>query len=337
MSSPVPIAILMATYNGARYVEEQVASLQAQTRRDWQLYICDDGSTDDTLKVLARIVDSDERISMLDDPVKNKGVGDRFCWMLEQTRNQHEIFFFCDQDDVWLPEKIDRTARTIESSDRQVPLLVHCDLIIVDESLKIVRKSHFAHAGFSSRPYRIDELVAKTHILGCALAFNKALAAIALPMPKMPSPEILMAHDWWLTLVASLRGKIVTIPEGLIYYRQHGRNVFGAGPGGNRRWHLLSLSFVMERFSRKASFSRYAFEFVHPLPRLENLRRIYGGLERPTGLLTKGRRRDLLEYIFRYRIFSQDPLTTMILISDALRRGSRAHGDAGSESSVQEN
>ena len=173
MSSPVPIAILMATYNGARYVEEQVASLQAQTRRDWKLYICDDGSTDDTPNVLTRIVGGDERISLLDDPVKNKGVGDRFCWMLEQTKDRHDIFFFCDQDDVWLPEKIDRTARIIESSDSQIPLLVHCDLIIVNESLEVTRNSHFAHAGFNSRPYRIDELVAKTHILGCASAFQQ--------------------------------------------------------------------------------------------------------------------------------------------------------------------
>ena len=157
------------------------------------------------------------------------------------------------------------------------------------------------------------------------MLFNKALAAIALPMPKMPSPEILMAHDWWLTLVASLRGKIVTIPDGLIYYRQHGRNVFGAGPGGNRRWHLLSPAFISERFSKAASYSRYAFEFVHPLPRLESLQRIYGGLERPTALLTKGRRRDLLEHIFRYRVFSQDLVTTLILTSDVLRFGSRKH------------
>ena len=234
MNDDRPIAILMATYNGSKYLAEQIRSLQAQTRQDWCLYICDDGSTDDTPSLLQRVAAGDGRIVVLEDPVRNRGAAARFGWLLEQTRERHQIFFFCDQDDVWLPGKIEILAKVLDEADPATPTLVHCDLLVVDQSLQLIKPSLYDHLELRFPHQRVHQLALRNSVTGCACAFNRALADIALPM-MIPNDEMVI-HDWWLALVASQCGQIITLPDALILYRQHAHNTLGMGTGSKRRW-----------------------------------------------------------------------------------------------------
>ena len=319
MNEPSPIVILMATYNGCKYLEEQIRSLQTQTCEDWCLYISDDGSTDHTSVLLQQAAAGDRRIVVLEDPVRHRGAAGRFCWLLEQTRQRHQIFFFCDQDDVWLPDKMKTMVRILEQGDVAVPTLVHCDLVVVDQSLQMIKPSLYGHLELRFPHDRPDQLALLNSVTGCACAFNRALADIALPMITEDSCVI---HDWWLALVASQCGRIITLPEAMVLYRQHSNNVLGMGKIGKRRWSKLSRAFLMERFSAEDSKGRMTVFFYETLRRMAFLHERYGKHEkmsRSLALLSRGRRGDLIEFMIRYRVLSQSPLSSLILLSDVLR------------------
>ena len=310
------------TYNGADYLAEQVASLQAQTRRDWKLYICDDGSADDTPALLKQLAATDSRLVVLDDRVKGRGACGRFLWLLEQTRESHEIFFLCDQDDVWHPEKVERMARLIEETKTDRPLLVHCDLAVVDQHLKEMHASFFSKMRIDLRRRSTQRLAANNTVTGCACAFNKSLADKALPMPDF---GIYMMHDWWLALVASYCGRILTIPDILVLYRQHGRNTVGAGDTVPRNWRTLRLGDAATWLSTKACHERMRLWFGDSLWRLQALQERFGGLDSTIQLLAPSSRRGLLFFMVRHRSRYQSPLVTLMMTADILRNSTFYH------------
>ena len=328
MNGSTVIAILMATYNGAEYLAEQIASLQAQTRRDWKLYICDDGSSDGTPALLQHLTGEEPRIVVIDDPVKNRGACGRFLWLLEQTRSDHQLFFFCDQDDVWYPEKIERMASVFEKAPAGEPLLVHCDLAIVDQDLNPIKGSYLTERNVNVKRSEVrqrstEELAIYNTVTGCACALNKALADLALPLPEAETgaaKDALMMHDWWLALVASHRGRIVTMPDVLVAYRQHGSNVVGAGKIHD--WnHLLDRFYAVDRLSRKASHERLGRLLTkEPLWRLQALQKKFGSCDHSVSLLARARRLDLFRFMLVYCLFRQ-PLTMTLLTSfDIVRK-----------------
>jgi rhamnosyltransferase len=223
-----PFAVVLAAYNGAAHIEDQVESIRAQTAARWRLYVRDDGSCDGTQALLAACAARDPRIEFLPSDGLNLGPPASFGLLLQRALDCGERYvFLSDQDDVWLPDKCARmlaALRAIEVADgAEKPLLLHSDLRVVDEDLTVIHESFTTllriDAGEEMRGLR--ELFGNS-VTGCATLVNAALLRCALPMPQVAM------HDWWLGLCAAAFGRIEFLPEPSVLYRQHGRNVVGA-------------------------------------------------------------------------------------------------------------
>lgn len=233
------VVIAMATYNGGRFIEEQIQSIQAQSYSDWVLYVRDDGSRDDTVQKVLQIEREDHRVKLVRDELGNQGPIGNFSTLMEFALERNaDYVFFADQDDVWHAEKIATMLAGMQelelTHDVQTPLLVHCDLAVVNEVLQPIAKSFVQFSRLSPTTADLGVLLCQNQVTGCACLMNRALLELACPVP----PNVLM-HDWWLALLASSVGKIGFIPKPLVQYRQHGGNVLGAVSFGRRVKQLL--------------------------------------------------------------------------------------------------
>lgn len=222
------VDILLATFNGARFLAEQLQSIEAQTHGNWQLIVRDDDSSDETLAILERFARRHSgQVHILRDGRGRLGVRGNFEALLEASDSPY--FMFCDQDDVWLPEKIGWLLHSLlgleERQGSGVPLLVHSDLIIVDETLRPLHKSYWRYARLidSSARRPPARLMLRNYVTGCALIGNAALRRAALPFPREAR-----IHDWWMALVAAVLGEIAEHEAPTVLYRQHQRNELGA-------------------------------------------------------------------------------------------------------------
>jgi len=225
----------LATYNGERYLREQVNSIQRQTVEDWTLLVRDDASSDGTCELLRELAESDRRIVLIDTEAKGPGgaVQNFGRLMQEGLESGGQIFFFCDQDDVWEPEKLQRQLQAFPADGREPePLLVHSDLSVVTGDLQPIAPSLCRYMALDV--YAADlcnALLTRNFVTGCAMACNRRLLERALPLPGQA-----IMHDWWLALVAAVSGSIVFIDRPLLRYRQHSSNAVGAVGF----WRLLS-------------------------------------------------------------------------------------------------
>lgn len=200
------ISVCLATYNGAQFIEEQVHSVLAQLSKTDELIIADDGSTDDTVsKILAL---NDSRVSLLKSD-GNIGIIKNFERVLLAAKGEH--IFLCDQDDVWLPGKVNACVEVLKNS-----LLVVTDCKVVNAELEILSNSFF-----QTRNSGVGLLknITRNSYLGCCMAFNKSLLKFAMPMPRN-----LPMHDMWLGLIAETQGRVTFLPQQLLLYRRHGTN-----------------------------------------------------------------------------------------------------------------
>jgi glycosyltransferase involved in cell wall biosynthesis len=220
------IALLMATYNGGAFIEAQLDSLLGQTMEDWQLVVRDDGSDDDTVGKIRSYAAKDKRILLQNDDSGRLGASRSYFKLLEHGSGQADYFMFCDQDDVWLPDKIEVTLLKMREMEKRfnprTPLLVHTDLSVADRNLRVLAPSLWASQKLDPAIVGLNRLLIQNNVTGCTMMINRPLAALAAP----PAPVIM--HDWWLALVASAFGAIGHVPRSTIVYRQHGTNDTGA-------------------------------------------------------------------------------------------------------------
>lgn len=224
------INILLAAYNGAAYLSEQLDSLLAQTCSNWHLTISDDGSTDNTVEIVnsffARYPD---KITVLATSGEKLGPCGNFAQLLAQSKADYTMF--CDQDDVWLPRKIELTMARMRDMEalygEATPLMVHTDLKVVDGNLKPLSDSLWRYQQTNPAVTALNRLLVQNVATGCTVMINRALRELALPIP-----EEARMHDWWLALVAAVFGRIGHVAQPTILYRQHGRNDSGAAPMG---------------------------------------------------------------------------------------------------------
>ncbi len=226
--SPI-IAILLSTYNGTTYLEALMKSLEEQTSDAFILIIRDDGSSDDTFKILQKITAKTKLSATLLPQTENIGVKKSFSKLLSYAleHTSCNYFMFCDQDDIWLPEKIAHTLEKMHSleTDNDLPVLVHTDLQVVDEHLHRIAPSFWKYEKIDPSKNALNRLLMHNTITGCTLMINRSLAIKSLPIPD----ECIM-HDWWIGLVCSAFGTIGYLEEATVLYRQHGGNDTGAKP-----------------------------------------------------------------------------------------------------------
>lgn len=200
------VSVCLASYNGEKFIREQILSILAQLSEEDELIVSDDGSTDHTLEILESIPDN--RICIYHNAM-NKGVIGNFENALNKATG--DCIFLSDQDDLWLPDKKQKMQQLLASYD-----LVVSDCKIVDGDNKILVESFFQQ--FGSGPGFRKNFIKNTY-LGCCMAFRKELLKYVLPFPA----DIAM-HDIWIGLNAEIRGSTYFTESPLLLYRRHGAN-----------------------------------------------------------------------------------------------------------------
>lgn len=219
------IEILLATYNGEKYLSQQLDSILSQTYKDYHITIRDDGSSDNTMQIINNYISKFPlKITLLKDNLVCKTPCLNFLTLMKNCKSQY--IALCDQDDVWKRNKLFLEYSKMKDLERingiNTPLLVHSDLSITDKNLDIKHKSFIKYKKLT-RLSNINRLLTENNITGCTCLFNKALLEFAIYMPKQ-----IKIHDWWIGLIASCFGETGFINKPLVLYRQHNQNVIGA-------------------------------------------------------------------------------------------------------------
>lgn len=220
------VDILMATYNGEKYIDDQINSIINQTYNNWILYIHDDGSTDKTIKIIKSYTEKyPNKILFLEDNMKNLGATQNFAWLLKHSKSDY--IFLCDQDDVWLPNKIEHFMNKMLFLEtkwgKNTPLLIHSDLIVTDENLKTIYSSFWQYVKLNPKLSNdLYSLLLHNIVTGCAMMINKKAK-----LKSIPIPEEVIDHDHWIAINVAKYGKIYYFKNPYVLYRQHGTNVVG--------------------------------------------------------------------------------------------------------------
>lgn len=225
------VAILLATYQGEKYLRAQLDSLLAQTETDWKVFAHDDGSRDATLSILREYERRDPaRFCVIDAPGTG-GAKNNFLMLAGQVEAPY--YMFCDQDDVWLPDKIGTTLRAMHSLEREQgkdrPCLVHTELQVVDSALGVICPRLSEYQGIEPQGLTLGRLLAQNTVTGCTMMVNRTLRDA---MIRYADPSAIRMHDWWAALIAMRFGGLRFVPEATMLYRQHGDNSVGAQRSG---------------------------------------------------------------------------------------------------------
>ncbi len=216
------VDILLATYNGEKYLKPQLDSILNQTYTNFRLLISDDASSDNTREILEEYAKKDKRV-ILYFQEKNLGVIKNFEFLLKKVENKY--YMFSDQDDIWKADKIEKSIKHIKETDSD---LVYSDLEVVDENLNVIYSSYWKLKGIYNKIKKynnFESLYLNNFVTGCTMISKKELIEKVLPLPTT-SKYVL--HDYWIALIISQTGKISYIDEPLIKYRQHKNNKIGS-------------------------------------------------------------------------------------------------------------
>lgn len=219
------IAIAMATYNGEKYIAEQINSILEQSYSNWVLFVHDDNSSDNTVSIIRKYqIEYPEKIIFLDDNISFGNPQDNFSYIITNIPSNYEYYMFADQDDFWLKNKIELTLnKMLEINNKYIPKIVHTDLFIVDSELNIINSSMWNFQKIDYKEINTKKLLTQNNVTGCTMMFDKNVKDLFFPIPQ----ESLM-HDWWIAVNVSHYGIIKYIEEPTIYYRQHSANSVGA-------------------------------------------------------------------------------------------------------------
>lgn len=228
------IDIIMATYNGEKYLDQQIKSIVEQTVEDWRLFIRDDASEDNTVEIIKKYAAAFPDKIFYSVREKNSGNPKMvFFELIAETKGEYIVS--CDQDDIWNRDKLAILMRCFKKNDNKKPLLVHTDLTVIDEKNRITSRSMVKQQHIPVKAVALNRLLAQNVVTGCSMAFNRALC------DELKEPDGLPVHDWWIAAVAAIKGRIIYINRSTVYYRKHSQNVCGAQ-------NMNSLSYIFNRF-----------------------------------------------------------------------------------------
>ncbi len=268
------IEVLLATYNGSDYIIQQINSILSNfeflNKYECKILVSDDASTDNTVDIISKTF-HDSRITIIDKDRKN-GVKNNFNFLLNHATA--DFVFFCDQDDLWLPEKMKIFMEYFDSVPLDIPVLIHSDLCVAGKDLVPIHPSMFEYQTLNKNPSFANLLVSNS-ITGCVAAINNQLLTIL----KNSSIYQSIMHDWYAALVAAAYGQIIFIPKSLILYRQHGKNQVGAkqlkfskiiAAGEFSKKYALSQLSVAET-KRQAELFLHDFQYTLPADKLSKV------------------------------------------------------------------
>ncbi|MEI3790021.1 MULTISPECIES: glycosyltransferase family 2 protein [unclassified Chryseobacterium] len=208
------IDILLATYNGENFLKEQIDSLKNQSYYDWRLLIHDDGSIDKTIDIIKEYQRNDPRIILIEDGIKFGNAGKNFMHLLSFSTS--DFVMFCDQDDIWLHNKIEFHYNGIK--DKKTPAMIYSNGYIYKNNVNIQIEFITFH-----RNNIQDSIFLNGGIHGCCVMINK------LMLEKINNifPDYVYMHDHFITMLSVTFGETIYIDKPLMLYRQHDNNVTG--------------------------------------------------------------------------------------------------------------
>ena len=298
MNSSPRVTVLLSTWQGERYLPELLSSLAAQTWPRLRIRVRDDGSTDGTVPLLHEFASGREAVEVVEG--ENLGVVGSFHELLGggEGNAEDELYAFCDQDDVWLPDKIERAVRRILRTPDPASTLYCGRLIYTDAALREIGRSRVpSHLGFRNA-------VVENIAVGCTVVFGERIRRLL----RRGRPGDMMMHDWWAYLAASAFGTVVYDEEPRILYRQHGENLAGwegrARKIANRTRGLFRRLFAgvqgMDSLNQAVRFVETYGDLVPAEMRavVERLLRLRG----------PGRLGERIRYILRPEVARNDPI-----------------------------
>lgn len=219
------IDIIMGTYNGEKYIREQIDSILENTWKNWRLWICDDGSKDETEKIAKEYEEAYKGKIFWKPNEKNKGAAINF--LDAAAKMTGDYVMFCDQDDYWLPEKIESTLQCMKEKEEmygaQTPITVFTDAKVVNDKLEVIADSFHKSGKLDTGKLDLPHMLMENKMMGCTMMLNRALLSKIEKFPKK-----VRMHDWWAGIVAAAYGKIVYLDKPTMLYRQHVNNVIGS-------------------------------------------------------------------------------------------------------------
>ena len=291
------IEILMAAYNGAPYIGEQIDSILCQTDTNWHLTLSDDGSTDGTDAIIDEYVCRDpDKVQRVYSGQRFGGAKAHFFWMTANC--DADYIAYCDDDDTWRADKLGKLRKAMRDAEGRfgsdTPVLVFSDQTVTDAELNVLSPSLMRYQKQYFERFDYRSILMQNVVTGGAMMINRALARLALQCAD--ASQVIM-HDWWMAAVAARFGKIVYIDEPLGAYRQHGGNSVGAksvGSAAYARRMLSSPARVREMMLRKKA-QAVAFEQSYALRLDDEDRAFLKGFSEPcSGLRFYWKNRDLI-------------------------------------------
>ena len=206
------VAILMSTYNGEKYLEEQLDSLINQTYKNIEIYIRDDESKDDTVKIIKKYQDKYKNIILLQG--KNLGFIDSFFELLKICEDA-DYYAYCDQDDIWMEDKIERAVKFLENTDKNKPALYFSNSDYYDSNMNYVATAQ------KNKIYNFRNALVECVTQGMTMVINDTTRKTIVEN----KPEVCSFHDWWTYMICSGFGQIVYDDKSLVKYRRHNASV----------------------------------------------------------------------------------------------------------------
>lgn len=243
------ISVVIATYNGSKFLPEQLDSIYNQTYKNIEVIVCDDKSTDATVEILKRYQETYGLRYYINE--HTQGVIKNFEKGISYATGSY--IALSDQDDVWLPNKLALSLDQLREVEGEYttggPAILFTDLAVVDEKLTPIHPSYWNYMQLNPAHTQLNRVLVENVVTGCTLLMNKAAVDLALPIPK----EALM-HDVWFLLVTTCFGKVTYLPEKTVLYRQHNQNVVGA----------RQASWVQKLSSGYAKIKQRKFSLLEP-------------------------------------------------------------------------
>ncbi len=260
------IEILLPVYNGEKYLREQIESILKQTNQNWILKIRNDGSKDKSQYIISKFCKKyPSKIVQIDCPKENVGLVQSINY-LQQASPHGDYIMFADQDDIWLPHKIDKSlqeVKNLENGNTSLPVMVCSDVKCVDQNLDLLEESFFVSQKFPKDILGdVNKMAALNIIQGCTIMINKSAAKLIFPMPL-----IMSIHDMWIGLICAYFGTVRYIETPLMLYRQHSDNVAGSID--------VSLKYYSKRLLKIKDTITFLFKLNSHLPFKLNLLKVW--------------------------------------------------------------
>lgn len=256
------IKVILCSRNGEAYIGEQIRSILGQTGADIRLLVSDDASRDATPAVLKQLAEQNPgKMTVVEQETPSGSACAHFLKVLSLYGKDADYVMFSDQDDVWDPDKAERTLAEMRRAElvygKNTPVLVHCDSRVTDRDLHVICGSYVRYQKMSPQRSRLNQLLVQNNVTGGAMMINRSLAAL---VTGRPLPVHAVMHDHWIALTAAAFGRIVYLDRPLYSYRQHGDNDLGAQQGSRIMEVLNRFGLLRKDGKSKADMDRHSRE-----------------------------------------------------------------------------